>query len=157
MNFRAFWNTEYVEVLAAGVAGGSTQQKFVFPDLPQIRTTPIYSIFLMLPSVVTLSYLTQQPLVTLANLKNAFLSLYTNPIPGDTGGDDKLAIDGVPLLYFNPINDFATPYMEDESMFAGQTVVWPKSYITLSAPIGNTTNFVFSFLIKYGKTSKVQQ
>lgn len=158
MNYRAFWNFEFVEVLAAGVAGGSAQQKFVFPDLPQIRTCPIYSIQIYPPTVITSSYLTQQTPVSVANLKISYLSLYTDAIPGDTlQGESKLAIDGVPLLLLQYSQDYATPFVWQEPMFAGQTVVWPKSYITTSAPLANTTNLVFCFGIKYGHTMKVQQ
>ena len=146
-----------MEIPINGIAGGNNATQFTFPDLPQIRTTPIYSVIPMLPTFCSQSFITGGALVPVSNMLTGYLSLFTNPIPSDPNGEDKVAVNGVPLLYLNAVNDHTNPSLWNEAMFAGQTVVWPKSYVTFKTPIGNTTNLVLCFLIKYGATQKIQQ
>jgi hypothetical protein len=146
---------EYVELVATGNGVASTQTVFNFPDLPQLRTTPIYSIVVYTPNTTPLSGITFQPLVPVANLQNAFLTLYTLD-PNES--ESKYGIDRIPLLELNYFfNATADPHVFYMPEFVGQTIVWPKSYITLAAAIGNTTSLVFAFGVRYGYAQKVQQ
>lgn len=147
---------ELVEVLVQGAASpGNQQTVFNFPDLPQVRNTPIYSIVVYTPDTCTLSGITFQTLVPVANLQEAYLTLYTtDPV----APEQKYGIDRIPLLELNYMrNATADPSVLYMPEMVGQTVTWPKSYITLGAPIGNVTNLVFQFGIRYGYNQKVQQ
>lgn len=147
---------EFVEILVQGVAGpGNTQTTFNFPDLPQIRNTPIYSIVAYTPNTLALSGITGQTLVPVANMMNAYLTLYTTD---PTTGEQKNGIDRLPLLELNYMfNATADPHVMYMPEFVGQTVTWPKSFITMAAPIANATNLVFCFGVRYGWDQKVQQ
>lgn len=149
---------ENIEVLVPGVAGGQTQQKYNFPDEPQIRNTPILSIVVYSINTMTLSPLTFQPLPSVAILKTAYLSLYTTD---PNSGEQKYGIDNLPLLELNYMQQGAAgnaePHVIYMPEFVGQTVTWPKSFITLAAPPNNTTNFVFLLGVRYSWTKKVQQ
>jgi hypothetical protein len=146
---------EFVELVIPGVAGGQTGTVFNFQDQPQLRSNPIYGIIVYTVDTVPLSMFTGQTVIPTANLLNANLTLYTtDPIAGEM----KNGIDRMPLIEFNPfLNTTTVPRVFHPQEFVGQTVTWPKSYVTFVAPPGNTVNWVICFGVRYGWSQKVQQ
>lgn len=145
---------EYIELVIPGVTGGNTTQQFNFPDLPQIRNTPIYGIVAYNADIIAASPLTFQPVITAAEMKTMFLTLFsTDP----ETQEQKNGIDRMPLGELNYFLGSTTPHVMYMREFVGQTVTWPKSFINLSAPLNNTTNLVVVFGVYYGYSKKVQQ
>ena len=99
---------ETVELVIPGLAAGNTGTTFNFPDEPQIRTVPIYSIVVYSSDSIPLSSITSQPVATPAQLAKCFLTLYTTD---PKTKDQKNGIDRMPLLELNYLlNNGTTPH-----------------------------------------------
>jgi hypothetical protein len=156
MNYRANLYYEYVELLIPGVpTTGSTQANFAFEDQALIRTNPIYSICCYMPDLMPYGPKTGTPLLPLALMKTCFLLLNQNdPVTGV----NKNGIDLMPLCELNYINDGTSPYVWQQPMFGGQTIIWDKSWVTQRNPggLGTTTNYVIVFGVRFGYPQGIQ-
>lgn len=111
---------EFIECI---VPQSSTGTRFYFADQPQLRFVSMLNLVTYTPNVLTNSILSGNPLLSLANMKNTYLVLYYN---------DKESVNRIPVLELNRIasnSSSADPYAFAITPFAGQQIVWSKSYI----------------------------
>lgn len=117
----------------------STLTKFYFFDQPQLRQAKIQGIQVYTPTAITKTPLTGSTPATLADIKQATLTLYQG---------DLQIIYNLPLIAFNNIQDLTSPSVWELPEMNDIDISWTKSYITLATAAG-TTNVAFSFGIYY--------
>lgn len=129
------------EAVEVAIPTGSTNTRFYFPDLPNLRNAMIERLQLYTPGAITASPNTGSTLTTEADLKKSFITLYS--------GDLQL-IYNAPLLTFNSIVSSATPnpYSNMAPDIDDMVISWTKSYISLSTAAA-TTNVVYAFGVYY--------
>lgn len=112
-------NFEFIECV---VPQSSTGTKFFFPDQPQLRFTSLLNLVSYTTDTCTNSILSGNPLLSIANLKNTYLVLYAN---------DKECINRIPVMSLNAqgTTTASSAWTYQISAFAGQKIVWSKSYI----------------------------
>jgi len=138
---------ELVELIAAGTAGGNSQTKIMFQDLPQLRDKPIDSIEVYFSTEVPKT-ITQNTVADASQYAKGFLVLYLSDpdAPGSMGEFEKW----IPLCAFHRVQNSANdPFVRDLYAFRGLMVQWPKCYINLSDPLNNTENVSFLFGVGY--------
>ena len=128
------------EAVEINVPNGSTLTRFYFPDLPNLRNAQITTVEIYTAGSLSASPLTGSTLMTTADLKKSFLTLYQ--------GDLQLVYN-LPLIRMNAIvNSAADPYVFELPIVSNMVVSWVKSYVSLpSAPA--TTNAVYAFGVYY--------
>jgi hypothetical protein len=112
-------NFEFIEAV---VPQSSTGTKFFFADQPQLRFTSLLNLVSYTTDTCTNSILSGNPLLSIANLKNTYLVLYAN---------DKECINRIPVMSLNAqgTTTASSAWTYQISAFAGQQIVWSKSYI----------------------------
>lgn len=142
---------QLIEIVFQGIAGGNTATKIQIPDQPYLRGVATWGIETFTSVDITTSPAGNVPM-TLAQMKNAFLTLYMNDIesPNDIGE----WIQTVPLSRLHNLQNASNEtFSRMPFAMAGQKIYWEKCYITLSAQYANTANVAFLFLINFsGKT-----
>ena len=131
-------NFDLVELV---VTQASTATKFFFPDQPNLRFVSLLNLVCYTPSVVTTSVLSGNALLATANLQKTFLTLYYN---------DKEAVSKIPILELNRIasnSASADPYAFAITPFAGQQIIWSKSYIQTPTAYTGISSANFSVLL----------
>jgi hypothetical protein len=126
---------EFIEVV---IPQSSTATRFYFPDQPQLRFVSMLNLVCYTPGVVTNSILSGNALLSLANLKNTYLVLYYN---------DRESVNRIPVLELNRIatnSGTGDPYSFAITPFAGQQIIWAKSYIQTPAAYGSISAASFS-------------
>ena len=119
----------------------STATRFFFPDQPQLRFVSLLNLVVYTPNVVSYSVLSGNPLLSTANLQKSYLVLYYN---------DKEAVQYMPLLELNRIasaSSTADPYAFAITPFAGQQIIWSKSYIQTPSAYGSISSSNYSVLL----------
>jgi hypothetical protein len=135
-------NYEFIEVT---IPQNSTATRFFFPDQPQLRFVSMLNLVCYTPSVVTNSILSGNAILPIADLQTTFLVLYYN---------DKESVNRIPVLELNRIASNSAsgePYSFAITPFAGQQIIWSKSYIqtpTSYSGIGSA-NFSVCFGVYY--------
>jgi hypothetical protein len=127
------------ESVEISIPTSSTLTKFYFSDQPQLRQAKIQGIQVYTPTAITKTPLTGSTPATLADIKQATLTLYQG---------DLQIIYNLPLIAFNNIQDLTSPSVWELPEMNDIDISWTKSYITLAAAAG-TTNVAFSFGIYY--------
>jgi len=135
-------NYQFVEIV---VPQSSTGTRFYFPDQPQLRFTSLLNLVCYTTGTATNSILSGNPLLSTANLKNTYLVLYAN---------DKEAVNRIPVLELNRVASNSTtadPYVFSLNAFAGQQIVWSKSYIQTPVAYSSitTSNYSVCFGVYY--------
>jgi hypothetical protein len=130
------------EIIEATIPQNSTATRFYFPDQPQLRFVSLLNLELYTSSTSSFSILSGNPLLDNADLQTTYLVLYAN---------DKESINRIPVFALNNINDTSTPFAFDLKPFAGQQIVWSKSYITTPVAYSNisTSAYACSFGVYY--------
>jgi hypothetical protein len=121
------------------VPTSSSLTKFFFPDQPQLRGAKIQGIQIYTPTALTKTPLTGSTPVTLADMKQSYLTLYQ--------GDLQIVLN-LPILNFNGISDLTSPFVYNLPEMNDIDISWTKSYISTSTALG-TTNVAYSFGIFY--------
>lgn len=131
-------NFEFIECV---VPQSSTGTKFFFPDQPQLRFTSLLNLVCYTTDTCTNSILSGNPLLTIANLKNTYLVLYAN---------DKEAVNRIPVLSLNPqgTTTASSSWVYQIAPFAGQQIVWSKSYI--QTPVAYSSISASNFSVTFG-------
>ena len=135
-------NFEFVECV---VPQSSTGTRFYFNDQPQLRFVSMLNLVCYTPSAVSASIISGNTNLSVTNLARTFLVLYYN---------DKESVDKIPVLSLNIVasnSASADPYVFQAHNFAGQQIIWSKSYIqttTAYAGIGSS-NFSACFGVYY--------
>ena len=129
------------EAVEVNIPNGSTNTRFFFPDQPQLRSAMIQAIQLYTPGTLSATPNTGSTMVTEADLKKSYLTLYS--------GDLQL-IYNAPLFAFSNIISSATPNPYNNSLpeIDNMVISWTKSYISLSSAAG-TTNCSYAFGVYY--------
>ena len=127
------------EAVEIPVPTSSTLTRFYFPDQPQLRNAKIQGIQVYTPTAITKTPLTGSTPATLADIKQATITLYQG---------DLQIIFSLPLLAFNNIQDLTSPSVWELPEMNDIDISWTKSFITLATAAG-TTNVAFSFGIYY--------
>ena len=128
-------NYEFIEVV---VPQSSTGTRFYFPDQPQLRFVSLLNLVCYTPNVVSSSILSGNSLLSVANLQKTYLVLYYN---------DKESVNRIPILELNRIasnSSSADPYAFAITPFAGQQIVWSKSYIQTPTAYSSISSANFS-------------
>ena len=127
------------EAVEIPVPSGSTLTRFYFPDLPQLRNAKIQQVQVYSPNAISKTPLTGSTPATLADIKQATLTLYQG---------DLQIIFNLPLVGFINIDDTSSPFVWELPEMNDIDISWTKSYVTLATAAG-TTNVAFSFGIYY--------
>ena len=131
-------NYDLVELV---VNQSSSATKFFFPDQPNLRFVSLLNLVCYTPNVVTTSVLSGNALLSVANLQKTYLTLYYN---------DKEAVSKIPILELNRIasnSSSADPYAFAITPFAGQQIIWSKSYIQTPTAYSGISSANFSVLL----------
>jgi hypothetical protein len=129
-------NAEYVEV---PIPTGNTKQQIFFPDLPNLRNRPIFGMEAYTSTVVGVSQsgATNQ---AYAQLVDTTVTLYFD-------GGEFIVVPAMSLVRIN--HGAAQPIYFDIPHFAGQNIVWTKSYVTMTGTIANYAAKSFVFNVYY--------
>lgn len=127
------------ESVEISIPTSSTLTKFYFSDQPQLRNAKIQGIQVYTPTAITKTPLTGSTPATLADIKQATLTLYQG---------DLQVFYNLPLIAFNNIQDLTSPSVWSLPEMNDIDISWTKSYVTLATAAG-TTNVAFSFGIYY--------
>ena len=128
---------ESVEVL---IPSGSTNTRYYLPNLPNLSGALISAIQVYTPGTLSASPNTGSTMVTEADLKKSFITLYS--------GDLQLIYNAPLLAFSNIINSSSNPYTNSLPDINNMIISWTKSFISLaSAPA--TTNCVYALGVYY--------
>ena len=134
-------NYEFLEIVIPASSSGT---RFYAPDQPQLRFTSLLNLVCYTTDTISNSILSGNPLLSIANLQKTFLVLYYN---------DKESVSRIPVLELNRVvsNAATAAFSFDITPFAGQQIIWAKSYIqtpTAYASI-SASNFSVCFGVYY--------
>ena len=128
---------EAVECL---IPQGSTNTRYYLPNLPNLANALISSIQIYTPGTLSASPNTGSALVTEADMKKSFITLYI--------GDLQLIYNAPLFAFSNIINSASNPYLNSLPDINNMVISWTKSFISLaSAPA--TTNCVYALGVYY--------
>jgi len=145
--------SQLIELKIFGVATtGNTGTRFQFQDQPYLR-------FKSITGLETLNVVdaptspTGTAIVSAAQLVLGYLTLYINDVDDPSSVGEW--IQNVPLTLLKRTQDQTSsviaPFVRQPFLLAGQTVIWDKSYITLSTALANTTDLSFIFNVYFEK------
>ncbi len=128
------------ESIEVAIPSGSSNTRYYFPDLPQLRNAMIQAVQLYTPDTLSATPNTGSTMVTIADLKKSFLTLYS--------GDLQLIYNAPLLAFSNIINSATNPYTNSLPDIDNMVISWTKSYISLAtAPA--TTGVAYAFGVYY--------
>jgi hypothetical protein len=134
-------NYEFLEIV---IPASSTGTRFYAPDQPQLRFTSLLNLVCYTTDTISNSILSGNPLLSIANLQKTFLVLYYN---------DKESVSRIPVLELNRVvsNAATAAFSFDITPFAGQQIIWAKSYIQTPTAYGSisASNFSVCFGVYY--------
>ena len=134
-------NYEFLEIVIPASSSGT---RFYAPDQPQLRFTSLLNLVCYTTDTISNSILSGNPLLSIANLQKTFLVLYYN---------DKESVNRIPVLELNRVvsNAATAAYSFDITPFAGQQIIWAKSYIQTPTAYGSISaaNFSVCFGVYY--------
>jgi hypothetical protein len=142
--FPKFDATDRYELLEIQIPANVTQTKFLIPDQPQLRSDQDADIIIQGLEVFDIDAIplspANVPLVTAANLKNTYLTLYVE-------GEESLY--RIPLVRLNIVFNAAANSPAVYSLFSvrNKQVDWTKSYFSTPIAYGAGAGATFSFLI----------
>ena len=140
------------------IAQNATVSKWSFPTQDFLRQKYIVGIETFDVTDLPLAPISGNALITAANLKNAFLSLYEmNPEPVDAQGIDAQGQgfwnDLIPLITLHRIQNVTPdPFTRRLAFFTPRIIYWEKSNVQLAngASLGNSGGAVsFIFQVYY--------
>lgn len=145
--------SQLVELKVFGVATpGNTGTRFQFQDQPYLRFKPITGLETFNVQDVPLSP-TGATVVSATQLVTGFLTLYINDVDDPSSVGEW--IQNVPLVLLKRTQDqtggVIAPFVRQPFLLAGQTIIWDKSYVTLSTSLSNTTDISFLFNVYFEK------
>jgi len=134
-------NYEFLEIV---IPASSTGTRFYAPDQPQLRFTSLLNLVCYTTDTISNSILSGNPLLSIANLQKTFLVLYYN---------DKESVNRIPVLELNRVvsNAATAAFSFDITPFAGQQIIWAKSYIQTPTAYSSisASNFSVCFGVYY--------
>jgi len=127
------------EAVEIPIPTGSTNSRFYFPDLPQLRNAFIQNLQVYTTATLTATPNTGSTPVAYADLQKSFITLYS--------GDLQL-IYNAPLLAFNNIVASTNAYSFELPNIQNMIISWTKSYVSLPTAPG-TTGVAYAFGVYY--------
>jgi hypothetical protein len=118
------------EAVEVPIPSGSTNTRYYFPDLPNLRNAMIQAIQLYTPGTLSATPNTGSTMVPVADLQKSFITLYS--------GDLQLIYNAPLLAFSNIINSATNPYNNDLPSINNMVISWTKSFISLSSAPGTT-------------------
>ena len=145
--------SQLVELKVFGVpTTGNTGTRFQFQDQPYLRFKPIMGLETFNVVDVPVSP-TGAAVVSAAQLVTGFLTLYINDVDDPSSVGEW--IQNVPLTLLKRTQDqtagVIAPFVRQPFLMAGQTIIWDKSYVTLSSSLANTSDLSFLFNVYFEK------
>jgi hypothetical protein len=144
--------SQLVELKVFGVSGGNTGTRFQFQDQPYLRFKPITGLETFNVVDIPLSP-TGATVVSAAQLITGYLTLYVNDVDDPSSVGEW--IQNVPLTILKRTQDqtagVIAPFVRQPFLMAGQTILWDKSYVTLTSALSNTTDLSFLFNVYFEK------
>lgn len=132
------------EIIEVPISQSSTGTKFFVPDQPQLRFVSLLNLVCYTTDTISVSPLSGNPLLSIANLQKTFLVLYYN---------DKESVKYIPVLELNRVvsNAATAAFSFDITPFAGQQIIWAKSYIQTPTAYSSisASNFSVCFGVYY--------
>ena len=132
------------EIIEVPIQASSTGTKFYVPDQPQLRFVSLLNLTCYTTDTISVSPLSGNPLLSVDNLKQTFLVLYYN---------DKESVKYLPVLELNRVvsNTATAAFSFDITPFAGQQIIWAKSYIQTPTAYSSisASNFSVCFGVYY--------
>jgi hypothetical protein len=127
-------NYEFLEIVVPQSSSGT---RFYVPDQPQLRYVSLLNLVCYTTDTITNSVLSGNPLLSIANLKNTYLVLYYN---------NKESVNRIPVLELNRVvsNAATAAFSFDITPFAGQQIIWSKSYIQTPVAYSSISGSNFS-------------
>lgn len=140
--------SQLVELKIFGVAGGNTGTRFQFQDQPYLRFKSILGIDTYNATEVPVSP-TGATVVSNAQMIKGYLTLYINDVDNPSSVGEWM--QNIPLVQMHRIESptSANVFVFEPMLLAGQTIIWDKSYVTLSSAFSNTTDVSFLFNIYF--------
>lgn len=142
--FPKFDATDRYELLEIQIPANVTQTKFLIPDQPQLRSDQDADIIIQGLEAFDIDAVplspANVPLVTTANMKNTYLTLYVE-------GEESLY--RIPMIRLNPVFNAAatSPSVYEILKIRNKQVDWTKSYFTTPTAYGAGAGATFSFLL----------
>jgi len=130
-------NYEFIE---CPIAQGSTQTRYYFPDQPQLRYVSLLNLVAYDDNSVPTSILSGNANINGQEFSQTFLVLYAN---------DKECINRVPLVDLNSVSINGGVGVFARNAFAGQQIIWAKSYIQTTAAYDTTNAASVMFGVYY--------
>ena len=129
------------EIIEVPIQQSSSGTKFYVPDQPQLRFVSLLNLVCYTTDTISVSPLSGNPLLSIANLQKTFLVLYYN---------DKESVKYIPVLELNRVvsNAATAAFSFDITPFAGQQIIWAKSYI--QTPVAYSSISASNFSICFG-------
>lgn len=132
--------SEFVEIQIPGVAGGQTNTRWYFPDLPKLRYVSVQAIETYTNEDLT-NTMQGNAVITPTIFRNAYLSLYAN---------ERQDLWRIPFAAMHRTQSSATStFVRSLFELTGQKVTWDKSYVELAASPNNVTNLALVFQVYY--------
>ena len=128
-------NYELIECVVPYQSGAT---RFTFNDQPQLRFVNTLAISTYYDTSLRRSPLSNNKTPFFTEFINASIVLYY---------DDKEAVDRMPVSALNNIQGNG---IFDRAAFAGQTIVWAKSYLAFGQPIQNWGNYTGPISFMFG-------
>lgn len=134
-------NYEFIEIVIPQSSNGT---RFYSNDLPQLRFVSLLNLTCYTTDTVSNSILSGNPLLSIANLQKTYLVLYYN---------DKESVQKIPVLELNHVasNSATAAFNYEITPFAGQQIIWAKSYIQTPTAYSSisASNFSVCFGVYY--------
>lgn len=134
------------ELVSLIIPANNTALKIPFLDLPQLRSDVTQDVVIRSLETFTAESVptdfNQVAVVTAANLKNIFLTLYI---------EQEQSVNNVPLVKVLNVAQLAAGYFFsfEKTQFEDLMVDWTKSFLTLGASLGNVANIAFLLGVEY--------
>lgn len=137
---RKIYHSELIEIV---IPTGSNATKFNFPDSQDIRDSLFTGLETYTDSMVPISIISTNPVVTLAALQTMFVTLQMY--------NGNQFSQRVPLAAFLNMDLGNVAQLRERFFreYTGQKVNWPKSFIELTAPLAPAADVSVLFEVFY--------
>lgn len=121
--------TQWVELILNGTTGTpNTQNQPNFLPQTFLNNKLIVSLEVYSSNDVPVSP-NNNPLLTIAQIKGGFLTLYMSDPESKNGGNQGQWLYNLPLIDLHNVQNGTDPYVRDKFLMMPSSIVWEKSYI----------------------------
>lgn len=135
------------QIVECPFIAGDTRTQVNFPTNNFLRLKQIVSVEFFTRSDMPLSPVSRFQTPTVAQMLTATVSFYgSNPEAMSASG---IWLENIPLVTMHRICNDTDPYVRDMWLIIPRNIVWEKSYIQLTAALGEADATAFTFLVGY--------